>query len=204
MASLRHSECSQLTLTRNNRFVHHGVLQVLENTLSYPTTTTITVVTNKVEALENVLLLWRMQDVIVKGQQDMLDNHTYALLWEHRSVMEEAHSQGVYQLFVHSRKWSSLKSRALHFSAATISAPDYFNHLRFTVCFSIFRACAYRVLLNFTGRYTAYIYMEDDTYIPWTSLLSWGVDESALSDSKYTRGFYRTEVIKILYLETEH
>jgi hypothetical protein len=43
-------------------------------------------------------------------------------------------------------------------------------------------------------RYSTYIYIEDDTFISWPSLVSWALDSEVLQPLGFMRGFYRTEV----------
>ena len=42
--------------------------------------------------------------------------------------------------------------------------------------------------------YTAYMYMEDDTQVPWRAMLAWARATPALAALNLTYGFYRTEV----------
>jgi len=42
--------------------------------------------------------------------------------------------------------------------------------------------------------YTTYITIEDDTFVPWSALLSWALDTAILEPLGFTRGIYRTEV----------
>ena len=43
-------------------------------------------------------------------------------------------------------------------------------------------------------RYTAYMYMEDDTQVPWRAMMAWARATPALATLNLTCGFYRTEV----------
>ncbi|CAL5222120.1 g4436 [Coccomyxa viridis] len=45
-----------------------------------------------------------------------------------------------------------------------------------------------------SGLYTTYIYMEDDTGLRWSSLVSWALDQQILEPLGFSRGFYRTEI----------
>lgn len=44
-----------------------------------------------------------------------------------------------------------------------------------------------------TKNYTTVLYMEDDTRMPWPSLVSWALDTQLLEPFNFTRCFYRTE-----------
>jgi hypothetical protein len=44
------------------------------------------------------------------------------------------------------------------------------------------------------GNYSTYMYIEDDTHIPWPALVSWAFDTEVLAPLGFVRGFYRTEV----------
>jgi hypothetical protein len=44
------------------------------------------------------------------------------------------------------------------------------------------------------GRYSTYMYLEDDTLVPWPALVSWAFDTEVLEPLGFMRGFYRTEV----------
>ena len=43
-------------------------------------------------------------------------------------------------------------------------------------------------------QYTAYVYMEDDTQVPWRAMVAWARSTPALALFNLTYGFYRTEV----------
>jgi len=44
------------------------------------------------------------------------------------------------------------------------------------------------------AQYTAYMYMEDDTLVPWRAMTAWARATPALDERNLTFGFYRTEV----------
>jgi hypothetical protein len=44
------------------------------------------------------------------------------------------------------------------------------------------------------GNYSAYMYIEDDTLVPWPAIVSWAFDTEVLAPLGFIRGFYRTEV----------
>jgi hypothetical protein len=44
------------------------------------------------------------------------------------------------------------------------------------------------------GNYTTYMYIEDDTHVPWPALVSWAFDTEVLEPLGFVRGFYRTEI----------
>jgi hypothetical protein len=44
------------------------------------------------------------------------------------------------------------------------------------------------------GKYSTYMYLEDDTLVPWPALVSWAFDTEVLEPLGFMRGFYRTEV----------
>ena len=44
------------------------------------------------------------------------------------------------------------------------------------------------------AHYTAYVYMEDDTQVPWRAMKAWARGTQALEPLNLTYGFYRTEV----------
>lgn len=44
------------------------------------------------------------------------------------------------------------------------------------------------------NNHTTFIYIEDDTLVPWTSLVSWAIDTEVLEPLNFTRSMYRTEV----------
>jgi hypothetical protein len=44
------------------------------------------------------------------------------------------------------------------------------------------------------GKYSTYMYLEDDTHVPWPALVSWAFDTEVLEPLGFLRGFYRTEV----------
>ena len=46
----------------------------------------------------------------------------------------------------------------------------------------------------FAGLYNTYIYVEDDTGLHWSTLVSWALDQQVLEPLGFSRGFYRTEV----------
>ena len=50
------------------------------------------------------------------------------------------------------------------------------------------------VVPNDAGYYTSYMYIEDDTRIPWPTLKSWAEDACMLEPLGFQRGIYRTEV----------
>lgn len=41
--------------------------------------------------------------------------------------------------------------------------------------------------------YSTYLYVEDDTRVPWPALVSWAHDTAVLAPLGYQRNFYRTE-----------
>jgi hypothetical protein len=44
------------------------------------------------------------------------------------------------------------------------------------------------------GKYLTYMYLEDDTLVPWPAMVSWAFDTEVLEPLGFMRGFYRTEV----------
>lgn len=44
--------------------------------------------------------------------------------------------------------------------------------------------------------YTTFLYMEDDTLIPWSHLVSWAIDNEILEKLGFSRGIFRTEINK--------
>jgi len=44
------------------------------------------------------------------------------------------------------------------------------------------------------GNHTTFVYIEDDTFIPWSTLVSWAIDTEVLEPLNFTRGVYRTEI----------
>jgi hypothetical protein len=42
--------------------------------------------------------------------------------------------------------------------------------------------------------YSSFMYIEDDTLVPWTNLVSWAIDTEVLEPLGFTRGVYRTEI----------
>eukprot|EP00667_Euglena_gracilis_P012411 EG_transcript_12744 len=43
------------------------------------------------------------------------------------------------------------------------------------------------------GNHTAFVYLEDDTLLPWSALVSWAIDTEVLAPLNFTRGIFRTE-----------
>ena len=52
--------------------------------------------------------------------------------------------------------------------------------------------------------YTTYIYIEDDTGLQWSALVSWALDQQVLEPLGFSRGFYRTEVICTPFILNDH
>lgn len=44
------------------------------------------------------------------------------------------------------------------------------------------------------GNHTTFVYIEDDTFIPWPTLVSWALDTEVLEPLNLTRSVYRTEI----------
>jgi hypothetical protein len=61
-------------------------------------------------------------------------------------------------------------------------------HLSCTLDFDCKFACCV------PGNYSTYMYLEDDTLVPWPALVSWAFDTEVLEPLGFMRGFYRTEV----------
>jgi hypothetical protein len=67
--------------------------QVVTAIHAFPTTVTVTVVTNNPKALERVVATWGV-DVRVAAARQL--NHPHDLAWEHQHVIEEAFKTGTY------------------------------------------------------------------------------------------------------------
>jgi hypothetical protein len=46
------------------------------------------------------------------------------------------------------------------------------------------------------SNYSTFLYFEDDTFIPWSHLVSWAIDNDILEKLGFSRGVYRTEINK--------
>ncbi len=48
--------------------------------------------------------------------------------------------------------------------------------------------------LHSVRNYSTFMYVEDDTLVPWSSLVSWAIDTEVLEPLGFTRGIFRTEI----------
>jgi hypothetical protein len=71
-------------------------MQIALRTQAFPTRVDMCIVTNRPQRMQTLLDSWCMPHVRVCGTNNTLDSREqYALLWEHREVMKQAHQEGV-------------------------------------------------------------------------------------------------------------
>ena len=153
--------------------------QAVSTVLSYPTSVDACVVTNAPDKLERVFETRHVSKerprVCRESWAADVDSNKYALLWRHRLVLAAA-AAGVHLL-------ERLSARSFDVMSKNEGFPN---------------ACKSRVLGASwhagSTRYTAYMYMEDDTQVPWRAMLAWARATPALATLNLTCGFYRSEV----------
>lgn len=147
----------------------------------YETAVDICIITNEPDKAREVLHKWQFLSTRVCEFDSKVEDEQYALVWKHREVFDKALSSGEGCCTCICCQRQAVQPRHSCHAATLYPAAN------------TLLTDSPRQLPAPDAGYSMFMYLEDDTDVPWVAIKSWALDSAVLEPLGFMRGLVRTE-----------